>query len=96
LNNQLRGVRESPPEPGSFRESNLVLSVDEVLEEEALAVEVDEDDEDDDSVILDNGDFPGCFGRGATIVFSVTGGGGTSAGLAPALTGEEDTDCDNQ
>ena len=94
MNNQLRGVRESPPEPGSLRESNLVLSVDEVLEE-ALAVEVDEDDEEDDWVILDNGDFPGCFGRGATIVCSVTGGG-TSAGLAPTLTGEEDTDCDNQ
>ena len=57
-----------------------------------MAVEVDEDDEEDDSVILDNGDFPACFGRGATIVFSVTEG--TSAGLAPTLTGEEDTDCE--
>ena len=60
-----------------------------------MAVEVDEDDEEDDSVILDNGDFPGCFGRGAMIVFSVTREG-TSVGLALALTGEEDTDCDDQ
>lgn len=95
LNNQLRGVREPPPEPRSFRGSNFVLSVDEVLDVESLAVEVDEDDEDDGD-ILDKGDLPGFLGRGATITSSVTGGGGTGAELTSILTGEEDTDWDNQ
>jgi hypothetical protein len=91
LNNQPRGVRESPPGPGSFRGSIFVLSVDEVLDVEALAVEVDEEDEDDDGDILDSGDFPGFLGRGAAITLSVTGGGGTGARLASLRTGEEDT-----
>lgn len=91
-------MRESlAPELGSFRGSNFVLSVDEVPDELPLAVEVDDDeDEDEDGGdILDSGDFPGCLGRGATIVSSITGEGGTGAGLA-LLTGEEDTDYDNQ
>ena len=95
LNNQPRGVRESPPEIGSFRGSNFVLSVDEVLDVETLAVEVDEEDEEDGD-ILDNGDLPGFLGRGAAITLSVTGGGGTGAGLALFWTGEEDTLWDNQ
>lgn len=94
LNNQPRGVRESPPALGSFRGSNFVLSVDEVLDVEAFAVEVDEDDEVDGD-ILDNGDFPGFLGRGAAIMPSVTGGG-AGAGLILTLTGEEDSDWDNQ
>jgi len=94
LNNQPRGVRESPPGPGSLRGSNFVRSVDEVLDVEALAVEVDEDEEDDDGDILDNGDLPGFLGRGAAITFSETGGG-IGAGLALVLTGEEDTLWDN-
>lgn len=89
LNNQPRGVRESPPELGSFRGSNFVLSVDEVLDVEPLAVEVDEDDEDGDGDILDSGDLPGFLGRGAAITFSITGGG-TGARLTLALTGEGD------
>lgn len=56
-----------------------------MCDEEPLAVEVDEDDEEEDAVILDNGDLPGCLGRGAAIMSSVTEGG-TDAGLA----------CDNQ
>lgn len=93
LNNQPRGVRESPPELGSFRGSNLVLSVDGVLDEEILAVEVDEDDEEDGGGdILDNGDLPGFLGRGAAIISSVMGGGGTGAGLTLTLAGEEDYD----
>ena len=87
LKNQPR-VRESLLVLG-FLGSNFVLSVDGVLDEEPLAVEVDEDDE-DDSVSLDNGDLPGCLGRGATIVSSVREAG-TDPGLI--LTGEEDTDC---
>ena len=90
LNNHPSGVRESPPELGSFRGSNFVLSVDEVLDEEALAVEVEEDDEDDGD-ILDSGDLPGFLGRGAAIISSVTGGGGSGAGLTFIPTGEEDT-----
>lgn len=84
-------VRESPPKFGSFRGSNFVLSVDEVLDVEALAVEVDEEDEEDDGDILDNGDLPGFLGRGATITLSVIGGGGTGAGLEFIWTGEEET-----
>lgn len=86
LNNQPRGVRGSPPEPESLRGSNLVLSVDEVPEEEGFSAVVDEDDEDDGD-ILDSGDFPGLLARGAAIMFSVTGGG-IGAGLTPTLTGE--------
>jgi hypothetical protein len=93
LNSQPRGVRESPPEVESFRGSNFVLSVDEVLDEEALAVEIDEDDE-DDAEILDNGDLPGFLGRGAIIVSSMIGGGGTSTGLSSILEGG--TTCDNR
>ena len=63
--------------------------MDEVLDVEPLAVEVDEDDEEDDSDILDNGDLPGFLGRGAAIISSVTGGGGTGAGLTSVLTGED-------
>ena len=72
-----------------FLGSNFVLSVDGVLDEEPLAVEDDEDD----SVSLDNGDLPGCLGRGATIVSSVREAG-TDPGLI--LTGEEDTDCNGK
>jgi hypothetical protein len=90
LNNQPRGVLESPPELGSLRGSNFVLSVDEVLDEEPFTVEFDED-EDEDEDILDNGDLPGLLGRGAAIASSVTGGG-----TDVWLTGEEDTLCDNQ
>lgn len=96
LNNQPRGVRESPPELASLRGSNFVLSVDEVLDEEPLTVEVDEDDEEDVVDILDSGDFPAFLGRGATIISSVTGGGGTGARLASVLTGDEDMACENQ
>lgn len=84
LNNQPR-VRESPAEFESFRGSNFVLSVDGVLDEEGLAIVVDEDDEDDGD-ILDSGDFPGLLGRGAAIMPSGTGGVG--AGLTLTLTGE--------
>ena len=94
LNNQPRGVRESLPALGSFRGSNFVLSVDEVLDVEAFAVEVDEDDEDYGD-ILDNGDFPGFLGRGAAIMSSVMGEG-AGAGLAFVLTGEEGSGWDNQ
>jgi hypothetical protein len=67
-----------------------------VLDEEPLAVEVDEDDEEEDWDIFDNGDLPGFLGRGAAIISSVTGGGGTGAGLTPILTGEGDASWDNQ
>lgn len=93
LNSQPRGVRDSLL--GSFRGSNFVLSLDEVLDEEPLTVGVDEDDEEVDEDILDNGDLPGCLGRGAAIISSVAGGG-TCAGLALILTGEEDAAYDNQ
>ena len=79
LKSQPRGVRESPAELESFRGSNFVLSVEEVLDVEGLAVVVDEDDED----ILDSGDFPGLLGRGAAIKPSAV-----RAGLALILTGE--------
>jgi len=98
LNNQPRGVRDSPF--GSFRGSNFVLSVEGVLDVEALAVEFDEDedddDDDDDGDTLDNGDFPGFLGFGAAIISSSGARGGTCAGLMSTLTGEEDTDWDNQ
>lgn len=90
LNNQPRGVRESPPELESFRGSNFVLSVDEVLDEEGLAPADDEDEEDDED-ILDSGDLPGFLGRGAAIILSVTGGG-TSAALVLTVIGEGRTD----
>lgn len=44
-----------------------------MLDEDPLTVEVDEDVEEDDWDILDNGDLPGCLGRGAAIMSSVTG-----------------------
>ena len=60
-----------------------------------MAVEFDDDDEEDEGFILDNGDFPGCLGRGAAIMLSVPGGG-TRAGSVPTLTGDEDEPCKNQ
>lgn len=55
-----------------------------MLDVEGLAVVVDEDD-DDDGDILDNGDFPGFLGRGATMAPSVAGEGTG----ALTLTGED-------
>lgn len=88
LNNQPRGVLGSPAELESLRGSNFVLSVDEVLDEECLAVVVEEDEEDADT--LDRGDLPSFLGCGAAIMSSVTGDVG--AGLALTLSGEEVTD----
>lgn len=71
----------------SFLRFNIAPSVDDVLDEESLAI-VGEEDEGDDWDILDSGDLPGLLGRGEAIILSVTRGG-TSAGLAPTLAGDE-------
>lgn len=62
-----------------------------MLDEEGLAIVVEEDDEEDDEDILDSGDFPGFLGHGAATMPSVTGGG-IGAELVPTSTGEEGTD----